>query len=533
MASKHVFIPDKLSSEALDVLGAAGNIEVDYRPGLPVEEKLEAVKGAHGVIIRSATQADAAFLEAASELQMLIRAGVGVDNVDVDVATQRGVVVQNIPEGNTRSAAEHTIAMILSLSRNVPQAHATMQDGLWERSKFVGVEVKGKTLGVIGLGKIGRHVVDMAMGLGFKILAFDPFVSQRLAEEIGVGLIQDVGELASQSDFLTVHVPKVAATMGLINDAVLEKAKDGMRLINCARGGIVDEDAVLRALESGKIAGAALDVFETEPPERTELVTHPKVIVTPHLGASTKEAQENVAISASKLMVDFFDSGRLHSPVNTIIVDPDLRDSLEPYSELASALGQVQAQLLEGNPERIVIRFMGKVFDGKAQSFLSNAVLEGFLRGLSAQPINRVNARWVAKDRGLVVEEQSEGMSRYFVDMIKVEVSDSDGKREVGGTIRGRRGLRLVSLDDYHFDAVLEGNLCLAANQDRPGMIGSIGQAIAQNDLNISSMSLGRDKSGGMALSVLNIDGDVPPAALEAVRAVDGIHWAKTVSVGG
>jgi D-3-phosphoglycerate dehydrogenase len=530
-ATRKLFIPDSLSADALSTVRDLPGVEVDYRPNLGVEEKLAAVADAEAVIVRSATQVDARFLEAARSLRLVVRAGVGVDNVDVGVATRRGIVVQNVPDGNTRSAAEHTIALILALARNIPEAHRSMREGKWERTKYVGVEVRGKTLGVIGLGKIGRFVVDMAKGLGFKILAYDPFVAPRMAEDLGVELIKDVGELASRSDFLTVHVPKSKETAGLIGHEVLSRAKKGIRVINCARGGIVDETALLEAIGSGIVAGAALDVFDVEPPTRRDVVDHPKIIVTPHLGASTHEAQENVAVDAARQVADFFTSGKLHSPVNAVSLDPALRDGVEPYARLAYSLGRLHAQLLEGNPERVVVKCYGKVFEPKVQSYMSSMVLEGFLRNRSEQPINSINARLIAQEQGLAVEERDEGQSSYFVDMLKVEVRDSAGAREVGGAIRGRRGLRLVSLDAYHFDAVLEGTILLTANVDRRGMIGAIGQVLASNDANISNMTLGRDRRGGTALAVINVDTAVPEKALRDLEAIDGILWAKSVDV--
>jgi D-3-phosphoglycerate dehydrogenase len=530
---KLVFVPDKLSEDALGFLRKNDEIELDYRPGLPVEEKLKGVEAASAVIVRSATQVDKDFIDAAPRLELVVRAGVGVDNVDVPHATRRGVVVQNIPEGNIRSAAEHTIALILALSRNIPQAHISLKNGEWERSTFVGVEVQDKSLGVVGLGKIGRIVVKMAQGLGFKILAYDPFVAPHLAEELGLELIEDLGTLASRSDFLTIHVPKTKDTLGLIGKDVLSKARKGCRVINCARGGIVDEGALYDALEEGIVAGAALDVYSSEPPTDRKIVEHPRVVVTPHLGASTREAQLNVALAAAEQVIDYLVNDKLHTPVNVVILDRELRERLDPYGQLAYGLGQIHAQLLEGRPERIVIKYLGKDFDEKAQNYVSAAVLKGFLQGRSAQPINQVNARLIAQDQGLVVEESSEGSSRYFVNMIKVECIDSSGGREVGGAIRGRRGLRLVSLDNYQFDAVLEGTLLISANKDQPGMIEVLGRVLASHDINISYMSLGRDKTGGTAISLLNLDSDVAREVLDDLSSREGILWAKVVKVEG
>lgn len=534
--SKTLFISDKLSEDALRFLEDYPDVTVDYRPGLPIEEKLAAIRGASALIVRSATQVDAQLLEAADALEVVVRAGVGVDNIDLDTATRKGVVVQNVPEGNTRSAAEHTIALILALSRNVPQAQASLKDGKWERSSFVGVEVLGKSLGVVGLGKIGRHVASMAAGLGFKILAFDPFLSPQMADELGVELVGDLGELASKSDFLTIHVPKTESTKALIDADILTQAKPGIRVVNCARGGIVDEAALLDAIENGTAAGAAVDVFEKEPPEDRALIDHPAVVCTPHLGASTREAQENVALAASRMVVDYLLHRKLHAPVNTVVLDPELRERVEPYGELARRLGRVHAQLLEGQPQRIVVKFFGDTLsDPKIQSFVTSAALVGFLEGRSAQTPNWVNARTLAIEHGVAVEERTEGQSRYFANMLRVEIHDSAGTRELGGAIRGLRGMRLVLLDNYQFDAVLEGPMLFLANEDRPGMIGALGQVLAANDINIASLSLGRDGKAGTAISVTNLDEpdcEKLEKAREELLAQDGILWVKAVDAG-
>lgn len=527
---KTVFIADKLSAEALRVFEGAP-IQVDNRPGLPLPEKLAAARRANALVVRSETKVDRAFLAAMDGLELIVRAGVGVDNIDVEEATRRGILVQNVPDGNVRSAAEHTIALILALARNVPQGNAGMKAGLWERSKLVGVEVRGKVLGVIGLGKIGRHVVQMATGLGFKVLAHDPYVSPELAGELPVELVASVDDLLERVDFLTVHVPGGAETRSLVGREALSRAKKGLYVVNCARGGIIDEEALCEALDEGRVAGAAIDVFATEPPGLTRLVAHPKVIVTPHLGASTREAQENVAVGAAHQVVDFLLHKKLHSPVNAVLPEADVREGVQPYRELGLRLGRVQAQLAEGNPSRIVVKFYGDVFSGKVQTFITSSVLEGFLAGRCAQPVNVVNARALAKDLGLAVEEHVEGKSKYFVNLLRVEVTDTKGAREVGGGLRGRSGLRLVSLNEYQFDAVLEGRLLIVANKDRPGMIGALGTCLASHAINISYMSLGRDRPSGTAIALVNVDEPLPQAVLDELRSQEGILWARAVDV--
>lgn len=531
MAEHRVFIADKLSRDALDVLESCSGLEVDYRPDLPDSEKIAAANQAQALIVRSATKVSAAFLQQIDSLELIVRAGVGVDNIDVDAATRKGIVVQNVPDGNVRSAAEHAVALLLSLARNVPKANISMKGGKWERSDFLGTEVQGKTLGVVGLGKIGRHVVDMASGLGMHVLVRDPYVAPNIAEQLGIELVPELSDLVPRVDFLTIHVPLSPETKGLINARALEGAKPDLRIVNCSRGGIVDEDALLRALEEGRLGGVALDVFAEEPPGATALVMHPEVVVTPHLGASTREAQKNVAVGASQQVIDYLLHRRLHSPVNAIQLDPELTDDVQPYRDLALKMGRLHAQILEGNPERIVVKYFGEFFSDRVQSYLTNGVLEGFIGSHSAQPVNFINVRTLSKDQGLAVEERSEGKSRYFVNMIRVEVIDSGGQRALGGTIRGRGGLRLVSLDNYQFDAVFEGSLILVANEDRPGMIGALGDALGSHNVNVSYMSLGRDTNGGTAISVVNVDDGLSAGVIEEIASQPGILWAKFATV--
>ncbi len=524
---KILFIADPLSDDALSILNGEDCVQLENQPGLPEEEKLKLANKAHGIIVRSQTTITKEFLEVCDHLQIIVRAGVGVDNIDVEAATRKGVVVQNIPEGNTRSAAEHAVAMMMSLARNVPQAHKSLQEGKWDRKTYVGTELQGKTLGIVGLGKIGRHVLNMATGLGMKIMGFDPFISPQLAQEMGLSLAESVADLAAEVDFLSIHVPKSPETANLIDAELLSKAKKGLRLVNCARGGIVDEKALFDALEDGTVAGAALDVFEKEPPEFTDLILHPKVVCTPHLGASTKEAQQNVAIAACEQMLAFFKEGKLVSPINSLNLEPAIVEEIRPYHDLAYRLGVLHSQVSEGNPVRVRVEFFGDLFDNQLRPYLTSVVLSGFMKDRSSQEVNTINAHHLATEMGVVVEETAEGKSKYFHQMIRVHVESAKSSRSFGGTIRGQKGLRLVSLDDYHFDAVLEGSLLLIQNKDQPGMIGVVGGILSANEVNISYMSLGRDQSGGTAVALLNLDEPVSDKALEDLRSTDGILWAQ------
>ena len=525
--TKKVIIVDSLAEDAVSLLASTEGLVVEDVHGADLQGKLAAARDANAIVVRSATKIDGAFLSECQHLQIVVRAGVGVDNIDVPEATRRGVVVENVPEGNIRSAAEHTIAMLLAVCRRIPQSSMRMKEGGWDRSAFVGTEFLDKTLGVVGLGKIGRQVLQMATCLGMQTIGFDPFISKQVAEDLGLDLFEDLGELSKRADFLTIHVPLSPQTRGLVSSEVLREARPGIIVVNCARGGIIDEDALLAGLDSGVVAGAAIDVFEQEPPGLTPLVQHPKVVTTPHLGASTREAQQSVAISAARQVVDFLAHGRLTSPVNTVVLDADLKAHAAPYAELAFRLGHLQSQLLEGNPQRLRVAFYGDSFDGDVQSYIASGVVAGFLHDRSARPVNAVNARHLAADMGITVELSNEGKSRYFHRLVKVTVVDSTGRREVGGTIRGQRGLRLVTLDDYQFDAVLEGNLLLVRNEDRPGMIAVISHELAAKNVNISYMSLGRDRSGGTAVALVNLDDPIPDEIAGAVERCDGVLWAR------
>ncbi len=531
MEKKIVFIADPIPNEALGVLRNEPSVTIDARPGLPLPEKLAAVRQAAGLIVRSETKVDEAFFNACEKLEIVVRAGVGVDNIDLNAATRKGVIVQNIPDGNVRSAAEHSIALLLALARNLPQGHAGMKAAKWERSKLVGVEVLGKTLAVVGLGKIGRLVVRMALGLGMKVIGHDPFVAPGIAEELGIELVGNLGDAVARADFLTVHVPMSKETKGIIGRDVLARARPGLRVVNCARGGIVDEAALIEAIDKGVVAGAAVDVFEKEPPGMTPLVEHPKVIVTPHLGASTREAQENVALAAAAQLVDYFRSGKLTNPVNAVSIPPEVQEVFLPFRELMFRLGLLQAQLLEGNPSRITVRFYGDIFEPKIRGYLTSMALCGFLKNRSNQPVNAINAHHLASEMGIAVAEVLEGKSKYFHNLIKIRVEESSGDREVGGTTRGQKGLRMVLLDDYQFDAVLEGRILIVANSDRPGMIGVLGNALGKYGCNISYMSLGRDRTGGTAIALVNVDDPIAPEALKDLREHEGILWAKVVEL--
>lgn len=530
-ASFRILISDPVAREALDVLQGAPGFEVDFKTGLKPAEILEIISGYDGLIVRSETKVTADLLARAERLRAVVRAGAGVDNIDVDAATRRGVLVMNTPGGNTIAAAEHTIALMLSLARNVPQANAALKAGKWERSKFVGAEVTDKVLGVIGLGKIGREVAQRAVGLGMRVIGFDPFLSDEAAKALKLETLP-LDQVISRSDFITVHVPLTAETRGLIGADALARAKQGVRILNVARGGIVDEAALADAVRSGKVAGAALDVFEEEPPRPDNpLLGLDRVVVTPHLGASTKEAQEAVGTQSATQIIAFLRDGAVVNAVNMVAVEPALLRKVAAWQNLAERLGAMQAQLLAGRVRRIVIAYAGEIFGANERKLLTLGVLKGFLSRFAAEPVNYVNAAHFARQHGLDVVEQTSLKSEDFVNLVSVVVETDKGQRRVAGTIFGEKMPRIVFLDGYDTDAIPAGHMLLVSNNDTPGIIGKIGTLMGENRINIATMTVGRDASGGTALAILNVDSPVPAPVVRRLEAEPGIVWVKTVQL--
>ncbi len=524
-----IFIADALSPRCQERLSKETDFEIDARPGLSRSELLKAVQRAEGLVVRSATKVDAELLAAAPLLKVVGRAGEGVDNIDVETATQRGVVVMNTPGGNTISAAEHTFCLILALARHLPEACLSMREGRWERSRFVGTELYGKVLGVVGLGKIGREVAARAQPFGMKVIGHDPFLPEDQAERQQIELLE-LDALLARVDFLTVHTPLTTSTKHLIGRRELALTRPGVRLINCARGGLYDEEAVASAIQDGHVAGAAFDVFESEPPEDSPLPALPQVICTPHLGASTQEAQDKVAVRIAEQMVQFFRTGNADHALNVDSVDPQLRPRLAPYQSLCERLGRLHAQLLEAPLREIQVEFLGVVRDLPMRP-LTAALLKGYLEGVLSEPVNHVNA-WVSAERvGISVTEVRSGEHADFSNLITVTFRTADGERSASGTLFGRNLPRIVRLDDYHVEIIPEGEIFLFANDDRPGMIGKIGTLLGDAGINIAHMSLGRDRSGGKALGALNTDSRVPDDVTVEVEALPGIRWTRRAGI--
>src|ERR1051326_3501543 len=523
-----VLITDAVDPQCIEILKQEG-LEVDYAVGGTPDQIRERISSADALIVRSSTQVTAELLEAGKLLKVVGRAGGGGDNIDGDTATRRGIVVMNTPGGNTVSTAEHTISMMLALARNIPQASQSVKEGKWDRKTYVGTEVQGKTLGVIGLGKVGAEVARRAACLGMKVLAFDPAQSKEFATKIGAELV-GFTDVLKGSDFVSVHSPLLPETKGLIGEHALQQCKLGVRIINCARGGIVDEQALLKALEAGKVAGAALDVFEKEPPVDSPLVSHPKVIVTPHLGASTDEAQEEVAIQIAHQVADALHGRDISGSVNADIVRIAMQTGASSYLYLAGKLGQLLSQLKEGNLRSIVISVYGKVLRD-ALPAVSAAVLKGVFEKVLVEPVNLLNAPMIARERGISVQLRQSDEHGLYMHVLSVEYQTEKEQRQFSGTVFGADDARIVGIDEFHFEIKPEGNLLLYHNIDRPGMLASVSSILAKSNINIGGLSLGRLGPGKKALTVVSVDTKIPHPVPAQISRLDGVSDVKNANL--
>ena len=523
-----VLISDPISTHGKELLEQAG-FAVDLRTGLKPEELKKIIGLYDALIVRSETKVTKDIIEQAHNLRLIGRAGVGVDNVDVPAATKKGILVMNTPEGNTISTAEHTMSMILSLARNIPQASAALKAGLWDRKKFLGVELYGKILGVIGLGRIGTQVVLRAQSFGMKVSVYDPFLSVDKARKLEVE-IADLDTIYSKADFITVHTPLTKETEGMINKDAFAKMKKGVRIINCARGGIVHEGDLAQAISSGKVAGAALDVFSTEPPAKDlALLSLPQVVVTPHLGAATAEAQENVAVDIARQVVEALGGGIIRNAVNAPSIDSELLNLLSPYMVLGEKLGILLSQLISGQLESIKITYHGEVA-GLDVHPITSSILQGMLGRFLQETVNRVNAPVVAKERGIAVSETKSTTLAEFSDLISVVVKTDKSSFAISGTLLGKRKEpRIVKLQDNFVDAIPAGFLLILFNKDVPGVIGAVGTTLGKSKINIAGMTVGRNVVGGEAITVVSVDNVVPKAVLEELKKLPNVLDTKMV----
>ncbi len=523
-----VLVSDKLAQEGLDILEQARGIEVDYRPGLAPEELLDAISDAEGLVIRSGTQVTAEVIARAEKLRVIGRAGIGVDNVDLAVATERGIAVVNTPEGNNVTTAEHAIALMVALSRHIPQAAASMRTGKWEKSKFTGLELFNRTLGVIGLGNIGRIVALRGQGLGLKVVAFDPHIAPDAARRLDVELV-DFEELLSRADIITVHVPRTKETTGLLGAEAFRKTRPGVLVVNAARGGIVDEAALLEALDDGRVGGAALDVFVTEPPPADHpLLAHENVICTPHLGASTEQAQVNVAVAVAEQVRDFLLSGLVRNAVNMPSVSAEVLEQIRPYLALAEKLGRFQGQICPGALEEIEIEYAGDVADLRVAP-ITVAVLKGLLESVS-EHVNMVNAPVIAQDRGIRVIESKSNRPTDFASAITTRVRGGMDRLIAGAVFHGHQP-RIVRIDDFMLEAIPEGPTLLINNRDEPGVVGDVGNVLGEAGVNISRMQLALIPERGEACMLVNVSPAPDDATLERLRGLSPIVTAQLVDL--
>jgi D-3-phosphoglycerate dehydrogenase len=517
-----VLITDNLSPAGLTVLEETDGIEIDVRSGLSPEEVREALREADGIIIRSGTKLTAELLEGQSRLRVIVRAGVGVDNIDLAAATREGIVVMNTPAGNTTSTAEHTIGMMMALSRNIAPAAAGMREGKWDRKKYTGTQLAGKTLAVIGLGRIGQAVAQRAQGLEMRVLGCDPFLSSERAAEQGIELFRDVDEIVTQCDYLTVHTPLTEETRGIINAERISSMRVGVRIINCARGGIVDEDALADAVESGHVAGAALDVFESEPPaDDSRLTKLPGILTTPHLGASTEEAQESVAVEAAEIITGFLVRSEVRHAINMAPISATEMEDMRSYLDLARRLGLLLAQLNKSSGVKSAcVEYCGEAA-AKKTKLMTSAFAAGLLESALHENVNIVNAEMLAHERGIEITESRSIETGDFATMISATIDTDAGEITAAGTMFGREFLRLVRLGPFHLDSYLDGLMLLYRHSDVPGLIGYIGTICGQHGVNIASMALGRenDEAGGDSVAILNIDSEPSAQVLAEIEA--------------
>ena len=522
-----ILVSDILSKQGIEILEKAG-LTVDVKTKTPKEELLREIMHYDGLIVRSATKVTAEVIAAADKLRVIGRAGSGLDNVDTAAATKRGIVVMNTPGGNSVTTAEHTLAMIFALARKIPQATASMKAGKWEKDRFMGVELYNKTLGIVGMGQIGSHLAKLAQGMLMNVIAYDPYLAEERARKMGVEMM-GLHELFRRADIISVHTPLTAETQNIVNAATIATMKDGVRIINCARGGIINEKDLYDALKSGKVAGAAFDVFEEEPIKPSHpLLTLDNFICTPHIGASTTEAQENVAVGIAEQIVDYLTRGIARGAVNIPSVPAEMLPRLQPYITLAEKLGLLHSQLYEGGIERVTIEYRGEVA-GVNVAPLTIAALKGLLTPILEETINYVNAPVVARERGIEVKEVKSSDAGDFTSLITLQVEAEKKSSRIAGALYGRQDPRIVQLDSFRVEIVPEGHMLFILNHDRPGVIGQVGQILGEHQINIARMQCSREEKGGQALLIVGVDAPLPAEVLRAVTVAKNIISVKLV----
>lgn len=518
---KRILISDPVNVNSVSVFKSAG-FNVEYNPGLKKEELIKIIPSFNALVVRSSTQVDADLIDNMKSMEIIGRAGTGVDNIDVQAATRKGIVVMNTPGGNTISTAEHTLALILSMCRSIPQSNRSLLNQKWERKNFSGTELYGKTLAVIGLGRIGREVAKRAAAFGMNIIGYDPLLSKEVAGEFGISLVE-LNELWKNADLITVHVPLNESTKNLLCTATLNNCKDGVKIINCARGGIVNEKDLIAALDSGKVSSAAFDVYETEPPDFSgKLINHPKVVCTPHLGASTDEAQEKVALQIAEQIIQYFNEGKITGSVNLRGFYKPVEKEFQPYLKLGEKIGSFISQIFNAKLQQIVVTLSGRSLHNY-ESELSAAVLKGFLENRLSEPVNYVNSFSIIDEMGISLRQVRKTESDHYKNLVTVELISENINKKMSGTIFGNKELRIVEVDDYHLELKPEGNLILYRNADKPGMLASVGKILADANINIAGLSLGRIVRGEQALTAINVDSKVDNSILKEIEYINGV----------
>ncbi len=523
-----VLISDNLAPIGEQILLDAG-LEVDNKAGLPPEELLKIIPEYDGLVIRSATNVTAEVIEAASNLKVIGRAGIGLDNVDVPTASKHGIIVMNAPDGNATTAAEHAIAMMVSLSRNIPQATSSMKEGKWEKKKFMGRELTGKTLGIIGIGRIGSIVADRAQGLKMNVIAYDPHMPEDLVKKLGVELMS-IAEVCKKADYISVHVPMTKDTKNLISTAEFKSMKNGAMFIDCARGGVVDEEALYEALVNKEIGGAALDVFAVEPTTRENcpLLGLENFICTPHLGASTSEAQENVAVAIAKQVSDYLNNGVVSNAVNVPSVSSDVLSKVGPYVTLAEMLGSLHMQIAKGGVEEVNLEYIGD-FEDLTIEPITVAFLKGLFTPILQDAVNFVNAPLIAKERGIRVVESRTGHSDDFTSLLSIRVKTTESENRLAGTVFGKNEPRLVRMNTFRLEALPSGPMLFVYNKDVPGVIGALGTTLGEHGVNIARMTVGREKEQGRNIILLNTDNPISKELLKTVLQLEHIEDAMAL----
>ena len=525
----NILVSDSLSPRGTEVLERAG-FTVAVKTKLSKDELLEEIKNYEGLIVRSATKVTKEVIEAGGKLRIIGRAGTGLDNVDSEAATRRGIVVMNTPGGNTITTAEHTMAMIVAMSRKVPQATASMKAGKWEKSRFMGVELYNKTLGLVGLGQIGSYVTKLAQGLSMNVIGYDPYLAVDRARQMGIEVVE-LPELFQRADVISVHTPLTNETRGIINTKTIQQMKDGVMIVNCARGGIINEQDLVEALKSQKVYAAAFDVFEQEPVKPDHpLLALDNFTCTPHIGASTEEAQENVAVGIAEQFVDYFKRGLARGAVNVPSVSPEVLPQLQPYLTLAERMGLFQAQMLEGGLKSVTVEYFGEVA-GMAVAPLTIAVLKGLLGPILEDVINFVNAPVVAKERGIEVKEVKSSDAGDFTSLIRIKVDAGQQSYSLAGTLFHRKEPRIVEINQFQVEVVSEGHMVLIDNVDQPGVIGRVGRILGDQGVNIARMQCSRGERGGQALLILGLDAPPPEQVVDLIKREDGILSVRLVDL--